>query len=209
MFSERSLAADVLDVGAPYPLALTGGSALRAHGVVAWSRTLCVATGHPSRLEWIASQLASGLADLGWTVQVTEKGPLFARLRADGTGVALSKELFSRPPVDTPSGLALSLPDALGVKVRDFVRRGYARDLVRIAACADSWSWPDLEELGRRHTPDGLELPDLQARLLHTEWLDDTDFTDCPDVDRLRRWAQSWADDIGERLLEGGVPEER
>jgi len=208
MFSERSLEADVLAVGAPYPLALTGGCALRAHGVVTWSRALCVATEHPSRLEWIASQLAVGLAGLGWDAHVVEKGPLFARLTAGGTSVSLCKEVLWRAPVETASGLALSLPDAVGVKVRDFVRRGYARDLVRVAACAEFWSWPELEELGRRHLSDGLELTDLQGRLIRTEWLDDTEFTGCPDVDRLRRWAQSWADDIGERLLEGGVPEE-
>lgn len=213
MFTERSLAADVLAVGSPYPLALTGGCALRAHGVVGWSRGVGVATEHPSRLEWIASQVAVGLAELGWAAQVAEKGPLFARLAVgfpEGpVSVSLCKEIFHRPPVETPLGLALSLPDALGVKVRDFVRRGYARDLARVAAGADTWSWPELEELGRRHSPDGLELADLQGRLVRTEWLDDTEFTGCADVGRLRQWAQLWADDIGERLLEGGVPEER
>ncbi|MGJ5898953.1 hypothetical protein ACSCBZ_44495 [Streptomyces niveiscabiei] len=209
MFTERSLAADVLAVGSPYPLALTGGCALRAHGVVGWSRGVGTATEHPSRLEWIASQVALGLAELGWDAQVAEKGPLFARLTVADTSVSLCKEVLHRPPVETPSGLALSLPDAMGVKVRDFVHRGYARDLVRVAAGAEFWSWPELEELGRRHSRDGLELADLQGRLVRTEWLDDTEFTACPDVDRLRRWAQLWADDIGERLLEGGVPEER
>ncbi|QNP72115.1 hypothetical protein IAG44_23665 [Streptomyces roseirectus] len=209
MFAERALEADVLAVGAEFPLALTGGCALRAHGVVGWSRGVGVATEHPARLEWIASQVAVGLGELGWDAQLSERGPLFARLTADGVTISLSKEVFCRPPVRTPAGLALALPDALGVKVRDFVRRGYGRDLSRIAACADSFSWPELEELGRRHSPDGLELPDLQGRLLRTEWLDDTAFTGCPDVARLRAWAHSWSDDIGERLLEGGVPEER
>ncbi|WP_416971531.1 hypothetical protein [Streptomyces sp. 4F14] len=269
MFTGRSLAADVLAVGAPYPLALTGGCALRAHGVVGWSRGVGVATEHPARLEWIASQVAVGLGELGWEARVAEKGPLFARLVVGGWGesevgggfgglasiggfgdpvvgggfggpaltgdfgapeaaggfggpasvggsggpaevsVSLCKEVFCRPPVETPSGLALALPDAMGVTVRDFVRRGYGRDLARVAAGADLWSWPELEELGRRHSRDGLELPDLQGRLIRSEWLDDTEFTGCADVGRLRRWAQLWADDIGERLLEGGVPEER
>lgn len=277
MFTGRPLAADVLAVGAPYPLALTGGCALRAHGVVGWSRGVGVATEHPARLEWIASQVAVGLGELGWEARVLEKGPLFARLAVGGWGesvvaggfggpaggggfggpasgggfgdlasigglgapaavggfddpaaiggfgdpasisgfggpaavsVALCKEVFCRPPVETASGLALALPDAMGVTVRDFVRRGYGRDLARVAAGADLWSWPELEELGRRHSRDGLELPDLQGRLIRSEWLDDAEFTGCADVGRLRRWAQLWADDIGERLLEGGVPEE-
>src|SRR5690606_30026759 len=45
-----------------------------------------------------------------------------------------------------------------------------------------------------------------------TDWLDDAEFhahgIDPPTAAAIRRWAQEWADDIAERLLEGEDPPE-
>ncbi|CAM5314015.1 hypothetical protein TPAU25S_00940 [Tsukamurella paurometabola] len=76
----------------------------------------------------------------------------------------------------------------------------------RTAGATRSW------RNGRRHAPDTFDLAELQSRLTGAEWLDDAGFRahglDAASVASLRRWAQAWADDIAERLVEGGAPEE-
>ncbi|MCA6094268.1 hypothetical protein LE181_19120, partial [Streptomyces sp. SCA3-4] len=89
---------------------------------------------------------------------------------------------------------------------RALADRGLARDLVDVHAAAGRWSRTDLEEYGRRHARDDFDLADLRARLEGADWIDDREFAACGlDAEEsagLRRWAQEWADDIGERLLE-------
>ncbi|MDN0200445.1 hypothetical protein [Streptomyces sp. S.PNR 29] len=204
---------DVLTVGAAYPLALTGDLAVRAHGLVdRRAQDLEVATEAAEPMERIAATVRSGLTDRGWLVRPLETDPLSARLIVTdpGTGeeqtLDLLKETFWHPPVTTGLGLALSLEDVVGIRVRALADRGAARDLIDVHAAADRWSLTELEELGRRHAHDALDLADLQSRLEGTEWLDDRAFAahglDERAVTSLRQWAQTWANDIAERLLE-------
>ncbi|MEU1331319.1 nucleotidyl transferase AbiEii/AbiGii toxin family protein [Streptomyces sp. NPDC005865] len=207
----RRLLADVLDVGGVYPLALTGGYAVQAHGLVnRLSQDLDVATENPERMEDIATAVRTGLEELGWRVRALETDPLSARLivtdpaSREECEVDVLKETLWRPPVHTEHGLVLSLEDVVGTKVRALADRGLARDLVDVQAAGDRWSHIELEELGRRHARDSFDLCELQARLGGTDWIDDTEFAayglDEPAINELRRWAQSWADDIGERI---------
>jgi hypothetical protein len=215
----RRLLTDILAVGTDYPLALTGSYAAQAHGLVDHiSQDLDVATESPAGMDAIATSVRAGLEERGWTVRMLETDPLEARLRvADpATGeeseVYVLKELLWRPPVLTELGLTLSLEDVVGTEVRALADRGLARDLVDVHAASEHWSHPELEELGRRHARDTLDLTDLQARLTGTDWIDDREFAayglDARAVAELRRWAQEWADDIAERLLESSPPEE-
>ncbi|MFE9113072.1 nucleotidyl transferase AbiEii/AbiGii toxin family protein [Streptomyces collinus] len=213
------LLGDLLAVGEAYSLVLAGGYAALAHGLV--ERTgpdVDLATEHPAALEAVADAVRSGLVERGWLVQTLEAGPLSAQfLVTDAPSgveceVALHKEVLWRSAVETELGPALSLDDLVGTRVRDLADRGLARDLVDVHAASARWSHPELEELGRRHAPDAFDLTDLQARLTGTDWLDDRAFTgaglDAPAVAGLRRWAQEWADDIAERLIEGEAPDE-
>ena len=79
-------------------------------------------------------------------------------------------------------------------------------DLVDVRALAPDRSFPDLEELGRRHAWDAFDLSDLQSRLESTELLGDAEFAahglDDEAVTALRHWSRAWATDIAERLLE-------
>ncbi|MGW0825107.1 nucleotidyl transferase AbiEii/AbiGii toxin family protein [Streptomyces sp. NPDC002845] len=208
------LLTDVLTVGALYPLALTGDQAFQAYGLVdrRGTRELEVATESPEPMEKIAATVRAGLEERGWSVRPLETDPLSARLivtdptTEESRTLDLLKETLWRPPVRTDLGPVLSLEDVVGTKVRALTDRGAARDLVDVHAAADRWSLIDLEELGRRHTHDTFDLADLQSRLEAVEWLSDSEFTryglDEADITVLRRWAQSWADDIAERLLE-------
>lgn len=206
-------------MGGAYPLALTGGYAVQAHGLVdRLSQDLDVATENPQRMEDIATAVRTGLEQRGWGVRALETDPLSARLIVtDPTSheeceVDILKEALWKPPVHTEHGLVLSLEDVVGTKVRALADRGLARDLIDVHAATDHWNPVELEELGRRHARDSFDLSELQARLGGADWIDDTEFAayglDERAVSGLRQWAQTWADDIGERLQELEAPHE-
>lgn len=208
------LLADVLAIGAPYGLAVAGDYAVLAHGLVeeVGRTSLEVATESPEPMETIAATVQAGLEERGRRVRPLQTTPLSTRLLVtdpatdDDHTVDILKETLWRPPVDTGLGPTLSLEDVTGTKVRALTDRGLARDLVAVHAAADRWSLTELEELGRRHALDVFDLTDLQSRLEGMEWIADREFTgsglDEQAIMVLRQWAQSWADDIAERLLE-------
>ncbi|MFE3163022.1 hypothetical protein [Streptomyces sp. NPDC059224] len=215
----RRLLPDLLSAGAAYPLALTGDYAALAHGLsVRPGRTVEVATQHPAPMRTIAETVGAVLRDHGWQVTRGETDPLSAQLvvtdevSGEATEVDLLKEALWHPPVRTELGPTLSLEDTVGMRVWALTDRGLPRDLLVVHAAADRWSLPDLEDLGRRHARDTFDLTDLQARLTGTDWIDDRAFSahglDDRAVTALRHWAQTWADDIAERLMEGRPPEE-
>lgn len=212
------LLTDVLTIGAPYALAVTGDHAVRAHGLTETrppSRALEAATEHPAPMEEIAGTIRRGLTDRGWLVEEAETAPLAARLlitdptTAEERVLDILKESLWHPAVETSLGPTLSLEDVVGTKVRALADRNTARDLITVHAATAHWTIPELEELARRHTSataSTFDLADLQSRLEATEWLDDREFArhglDEQATMALRRWAQSWAADIAERLLE-------
>ncbi|MHC3474315.1 hypothetical protein ACYF6T_37220 [Streptomyces sp. 7R007] len=217
--TRRRLVGDVLDVGQVFPLVLAGDDAARVHGLVDGAGgDVEVVTESAVEMAGIADAVRAGLAGRGWLAEVTGADPLSARLVVTdaGTGekgrVGVAKEVLWHPPVPAEPGLALSLDDVVGIKVRALADYGLARDLVDVRAAAEGRSLLDLEELGRRHARDSFDLADLQARLDGVEWVDDREFTACglgtDAVPDLRRWAQQWSDDIAERLLEAQAPEE-
>jgi len=216
----RRLLADVLAVGEAYPLVLTGGYAVQAHGLVdRLSQDLDVATEHPERMENIALTVRAGLEERGWHVRTLETDPLSARLIVidPGSGgkceVDILKEVLWRPPVRTEHGPVLSLEDVVGTKVRALTDRGLARDLIDVRAASDLWGRRELEEFGRRHARDAFDLSELQARLAGADWIDDTEFAAYGlgdhQIAELRRWARAWAEDIAERLHDPDAEEER
>lgn len=98
------LLADVIALGSPYPLVLTGGYAVQAHRLVNRpSQDLDVATGNPAPMADIAATLRAGLEARGWKVHALETAPLSARFTvADPAAgqeceVDILKEIFWRP----------------------------------------------------------------------------------------------------------------
>ncbi|MEV5428504.1 hypothetical protein [Streptomyces sp. NPDC052701] len=213
------LLGDLLEAGERYRLVLAGDYAVLAHGLVERpGRGVDAATEHAAAMADIVVTVRSGLEARGWDVRVAETVPLAARLVVTDPvsgarcEAGVHKEVLWRPPVRTGLGPALCLEDLVGTRVRALAGRGLPGDLVDVRAAADRWSRPELEELGRRHAPDTFDLADLQARLTGTDWFDDARFgaygLDERAVAALRRWAQEWADDIAERLVEGGAPDD-
>jgi hypothetical protein len=207
------LLADVIAIGSPYPLVLTGGYAVRAHRLVNRpSQDLDVATENPAPMTEIAATLRAGLEARGWKVHALETAPLSARFTVTdpATGqeceVDILKENFWRPVTQSPYGPVLAEEDVIGTKVRALADRGAPRDLIDVFAASLRWSTADLEEFGRRHARGRFESEDLQANLAGAEWTDDEAFAayglDEAAITALRTWALEWADDLATRLLE-------
>ncbi|MFF7145808.1 nucleotidyl transferase AbiEii/AbiGii toxin family protein [Streptomyces sp. SID2888] len=207
------LLADVIALGSPYPLVLTGGYAVRAHRLVNRpSQDLDVATENPAPMSDIAAVVRAGLEARGWNVQALETAPLSARFTVSDpvTGqeceVDILKEVFWRPVAQSRYGPVLAEEDVIGTKVRALADRGAPRDLIDVFAASRRWNTTDLEEFGRRHARGRFELEDLQANLAGAEWTDDEAFAayglDDAAISALRAWALEWSDDLAARLLD-------
>ncbi|MFF0630348.1 nucleotidyl transferase AbiEii/AbiGii toxin family protein [Streptomyces sp. NPDC004296] len=207
----RRLLADVLAIGTPYPLVITGRYAVQAHGLVdRLSQDLDVATENPAPIDEIIHTVGDGLAGRGWGVRLIESSPLSGRLIATDptTGeeceVDVLKEAFWAPPTVTEYGPVLSLDDVIGTKVRALADRGAVRDLIDVHAATQHRTTADLESLGRRHARFEFSLHELRDRLAGAEWWDDQDFADYGLTDDqiaiLRSWALEWATDLNTRL---------
>lgn len=209
----RRLLADVLAIGAPYPLVITGGCAVQAHGLVdRLSQDLDVATENPASIAEIVAVVSDGLATRGWSVRQIETGALSGRLIAtdpqsgEECEVDVLKEAFWSPPAETEYGPVLALDDVIGTKVRALADRGAVRDLIDVHAASQHRTTADLETLGRRHARFEFSLQDLRDRLNGAEWWDDKDFTDYGlnpgQLADLRAWALAWAAELDARAAE-------
>lgn len=205
------LLADILDLGSPYPLVLTGGYAVQAHGLVErFSRDLDVATENPAPMDEIVASLTTGLAARGWRTTRVQTDPLSGRflVTAPDTGeeceVDVLKEAFWAPPAQTPYGPVLSLDDVIGTKVRALADRGTVRDLIDVQAASRHRSTADLESLGRRRAHDEFSLEDLRDRLTGADWYEDEDYAayglTSRQIEELKAWALEWAEDLGARI---------
>ncbi|MPY56798.1 nucleotidyl transferase AbiEii/AbiGii toxin family protein [Streptomyces spongiae] len=207
----RRLLEDALAVGRPFGLALMGGYAVQAHGIVSRpSQDLDFATEHRATLEEIIGSLTGGLSARGWQITLIDVTPLKARFIAadSATGEACEvdvlKEVLWRPPVALLDiGPVLDLEDLVGTKVCALGDRGLARDAVDVHAARHLYSTADMERLGARR-PDGFDLQELHDRLESIEWISDAEFEayglDATRIRELRSWAQEWLDDLAQRL---------
>ncbi|OKK11130.1 hypothetical protein AMK16_33040 [Streptomyces sp. CB00455] len=209
----RRLLAAVIDIGAPYPLVITGGYAVQAHGLVErLSQDLDVATENPAPMAEIVADLERGLTARGWQVRVIDVDALTARLMAadPDTGeeceVDVLKEHFWTPPAQTEYGPVLAFDSVIGTKVRALADRGAVRDLIDVHAASRHRTTNELERLGRRHGRDEFRLHDLRDRLAGADWADDEEFAAYglteDETAELRAWAQRWVSDLEQRLHE-------
>jgi predicted nucleotidyltransferase component of viral defense system len=215
----RRLLQDVLAIGNEFPLVITGGYAIQAHGLVdRFSRDIDVATDSALSMESLADQLIAGLTERGWQVRIIGVAPVSARFMVTDPAVCqdcevdILKEAFNRPPQVTPWGPVLALDDVIGTKVRALADRGYARDVVDIHAASRIHSNAELESLGRRCAWDEFSIENLVMRLNAVEWRADDEFfaygLSGETIADLRSWAQAWADELNQRLYSEGVEED-
>jgi hypothetical protein len=210
----RRLLADVLAIGSPYPLIITGGYAVQAHGLVdRLSQDLDVATESPVPMADIAEHLRETLTERGWRVTLIGVDPLSARLlvtdpsSGEDCEVDVLKENLWATPLTTELGPVLAFDDVVGTKVRALADRGAVRDLIDVHAASAHHTATELEQLGERHGRDDFRRQDLRDRLAGAEWYDDEEFVSYGLTDEqiaeLRAWAQRWMSDLDQRLDEG------
>jgi len=216
----QRLLQDVLAIGNAFPLVLTGGYAVQAHGLVErLSRDVDVATNSNSPMASIAAALIDGLTQRGWEVEVIGIDPLSARLMVTDPALVgqsseldILKEAFDPPPDTSPYGPVLPLDAVIGTKVRALASRGLPRDLIDIHAASKLRSNAELEALGQRYARDDeFSLIELADRLEGTEWYDDQAFAEygisVEEIASIRRWAQAWSDDVRRRMYQPGLDE--
>jgi len=188
---------------------LAGGYAIRAHGLTERpSGDLDLATSASLDLLTIVDRLSDAFKRSGFDVQVIESKPRMARLEVNRGAAVCEVDLLKEavgPPVLFEFGPVLTLDDAVGLKVRPLADRALHRDFIDVHAAAmrAGYSWPDLERLGARHTPNW-SLADLADRLSAIELRDDATFAvyglTGDQTTELREWALAWADNILARL---------
>jgi hypothetical protein len=208
----RRLLIDIFDLGRPYGLALMGGYAVQAHGIVHRpSQDLDFATTHPTALPLIADRLTQGLSARGWRVSALHAAPLKARFLAtdpdsgQSCEVDLLKEVLWQPPVVLGLGPVIALEDLIATKVRALGDRGLPRDVIDVHAASEQFSSGELEALGARR-PEEFDVQELHDRLESVAWVSDAEFEayglDPARIAELRHWAQRWQDDLAQRLAE-------
>ncbi len=178
----RRLLADALRVGDDYELALAGGYAVQAHGLVGHpSEDLNFATRHPALMTDIVRRLAEGLRSKGWVVSVVDVRRLKARLLVTDPGtreaceVDLLKEALTRRPVTMDVGPVVDLADLVVMKVRALGDRGLPRDVIDVHAACRYYSVIELEQLGLRDEAE-FDLAELRDRLESVVWVSDEEF---------------------------------
>ncbi|WCD91266.1 hypothetical protein KPP03845_200227 (plasmid) [Streptomyces xanthophaeus] len=207
----RRLLSAVIDIGTPYPLVITGGYAVQAHGLVdRLSQDLDVATENPAPMPEIVASLELGLNARGWRVRVIDVDTLSARMMVtdpdtdEDCEVDVLKEHFWTPPAQTEYGPVLAFDSVIGTKVRALADRGAVRDLIDVHAASAHRDTGELERLGERHGRGEFRLEDLRDRLVGADWADDEEFTAYglteAETAELRAWAQRWASDLDQRL---------
>nr|WP_203187118.1 hypothetical protein [Streptomyces pratensis] len=101
-------------MGDVHPLVLTGGYAVKVHGLVnRLSKDLYVAAEDPEPMEKMAATLRAGPGQRCWQVEQLETGPLSARLIATGEEreVDVLKEALGHAPHLREVGRAPSSPE--------------------------------------------------------------------------------------------------
>jgi hypothetical protein len=208
----RRLLADALEVGGEYELALAGGYAVQAHGLVSrLSQDLDFATRHPASMTDIVPRLTDGLRGKGWAVSVVDVRPLKARLLAtdpdsrEACEVELLKEALARRPVAMDVGPVVDLEDLVVMKVRALGDRGLPRDVIDVHAACRYYSVIELEQLGLRDEAE-FDLVELRDRLESVVWVSDEEFAAYglgpEEIADLRQWVLYWESDLGLRLAE-------
>ncbi|WP_327354013.1 nucleotidyl transferase AbiEii/AbiGii toxin family protein [Streptomyces sp. NBC_01304] len=208
----RRLLADAFEVGGVFGLALMGGYAVQAHGVVSRpSQDLDFATQDPAPIEDIVEVLTAGLGKRGWRISNVSVTPRLARLLATdpvteaSCEVDLLKEVLWRPPVVMDVGPVIDIADVVATKMRALGDRGLPRDAIDVHAMSADHPMAELERLGARNAED-FDLRELRDRLEALVWVSDEEFaayglTD-EQIAEIRHWAQDWERDLGLRLAE-------
>lgn len=140
-------------------LALAGGGAMLAHGLVERpTRDVDLFTPVEVEVDPLVGALTEALRDRGGEVDVERRGATFARLivtTPDGTAVAveIGQDARIRSTVQLSFGRVLHPDEVAADKVLALFGRAAARDLVDVAALRDRYSLEQLCQLASEKDP--------------------------------------------------------
>lgn len=201
-----------LPVCAAYGLAVAGGYAIKAHGLVERpSEDIDFATSAIASIEEIMAALAAAYQEAGLDVQVLDidvrKGHLLVSFPLSGTyRVDVLKEPLNHPPMMTDFGPVIAMPDAVALKMGALHDRGLPRDLLDVHGAAAHFTGPELISLCRAALDDEFSLGTLRDQLDYAVTYADDAFVryGCPpdEIAKVRAWAQDWSTRIGLDIAE-------
>jgi hypothetical protein len=201
-----------LPVCAAYGLAVAGGYAVKAHGLVERpSEDIDFATATTASMDEIITALAGAYTKAGYEIQVLSvdppKGHLLVTFPVGGTyRVDVLKEPLNHPLVMMEFGPVIALADAVALKMGALHDRGLPRDLLDIHGATAWFSHGELISLCRAALDEEFSLETLRDQLSYAAMYPDEAFARygcAPDtIADVRAWAQEWSTEIGLDLAE-------
>lgn len=198
--------AEILRVAADLPeahdVALAGGGAMLAHGLVVRLTTdVDLFTPDSEEVGRLGTALAVALEGRGYEVHPERRTPTFVRLRivrpgGDDTAVEIALDFRLRPRVQLDVGPVLHPDELAADKVLALFGRAAARDLVDVHALAGRYDYETLFALAAEKDH-GFDRAVFVQALLAAAGRADTAFADAGIdrvmADRLREWARSFS----------------
>jgi predicted nucleotidyltransferase component of viral defense system len=196
----------VLPVCASYGLALAGGYAIKAHGLVSRpSEDIDFATANVASVDEIITALADAYRQAGFGVQFlssdARKGHLIVSFPSGANcRVDLLKEPLNHPLKMMEFGPVLSLRDAVALKMGALHDRCLPRDLIDVHGAAEHFTRPELVAMCRAVLDDQFRLERLRDQLefgaaypaeAFARYRCDSDL-----IAAIKNWAQDWATGI-------------
>lgn len=183
-------------------LALAGGGAMLAHGLVDRPTQDVDLFSPDADIAGLASTLVARLSDAGFTVAVEARGETYARLTVtESSGgvckVELARDARIRRPVHLEVGPVVDVEEIAADKVLALFDRAAARDFVDVAALLRRFDADRLLRLAAEKDR-GFDLPHFAHALRRVQRFDDEDFAAlglaADDIAAIRADAVAWAD---------------
>ena len=206
------LVAAALPVCSRYGLAVTGGYAIKAHGLVDRpSEDIDFATSHLAPVEEITEGLAAAYSQAGFQVRVLNTGGRFGHLdvvlpSGGRYRVDIMKEPLNHEPAMMSFGPVVALEDVVALKVGAFHDRGVLRDVIDVHAASKLFSQADLVAMARSVLDEEFRLESLRDQLDRVQMYPDEEFAvygiDVAQSAAIRSWAIEWSARLSMELAE-------
>jgi Nucleotidyl transferase AbiEii toxin, Type IV TA system len=208
----KALVDAALPVCARYGLAVAGGYAVQAHGLVERpSEDIDFATGTAAPIEEIVAALAAAYRAAGFEVQVLDaegrKGHLLVTFPLSGTyRVDVLKEPLNHPVVWMEFGPVIALADAVALKMGALHDRGLPRDVLDAHGAAARFTRAELIAACRAAIDEEFSLETLRDQLAFAAAYPVEAFSRYGAgqelIAEVKAWALDWSIEIGLDIAE-------
>jgi Nucleotidyl transferase AbiEii toxin, Type IV TA system len=208
----KALVQAVLPVCSRYRLAVAGGYAVKAHGLVERpSEDIDFATATAAPIEEIVAALGAAYRAAGFTVQILDaegrKGHLLVTFPLGGTyRVDVLKEPLNYPAVWMEFGPVIALKDAVALKMGALHDRALPRDVLDAYGASSHFTRAELIAACRAALDEDFSLEMLRDQLAFASAYPDEAFARYgaqPElIAEVRAWALNWSTEIGLDIAE-------